>query len=210
MFCFHFKVLINYGAEWQAAWDEHVRNWRQDNSDTGKNMEESYYIRAEVLNDDLYSPIRTMDERITDPYDTSIKTKCFVNVTRDLAYLFAPLTTPYFKREWDRSSDMRDGSKGDNLPCSIIERHGIKNVEDIADSISNHRFFYTIELEVEKHHEGTFFSEFHEVTNVPREAIVFVNLPYTDDIFLEKSFRHEMKLPDDIFPKAWMNLIVEQ
>ena len=186
-----------------------MQKWHQEMSDTGKNMAESKYIRAEVLNDDLNSPILTMDEQIVEPYDTSINIKCFVNVTHDSAYLFAPLTAPYFKREWDRSSDMRDGSKSDNLPCSIIGRHGIERNVDNTDLI-DHTYLYAIQLDVEKNHEGIFFHEFHEIANVPREAIVFVNLPYTDDIFLEKSFRHEMILPDDIFPKAWMNLIVEQ
>ena len=47
---------------------------------------------------------------------------------------------------------------------------------------------------------------FVEVEDVPRWAIVFANSQYTSDIFLPNAFRHEMMIPDEIFPTSWMNL----
>ena len=44
------------------------------------------------------------------------------------------------------------------------------------------------------------------VDDVPREAIYFVNKPYTSDQHIESAFRHMIHIPDDMFPKNWMDL----
>lgn len=200
-------MLINYGVEWQAAWDTHVQNWHPGDD----KLVVAEYVRAEVLNEDLITPIRTLEEQIIDPYH-SIEFKCAANVSNDLPYLFAPVKSPYFKRKWDRIRDM-DNHPGDKntIPCIIMSRYdiGVDEYESVEEATSKPKnaFLYTVALTIEKFFEGIFFSELYEITHVPREAISFANLPYSDDIFLKKSFRHEMKLPDDVFPKAWMNLI---
>jgi hypothetical protein len=44
------------------------------------------------------------------------------------------------------------------------------------------------------------------VENLPREALWFIDAPYSTDIFLRNAFRHEIGIPDGIFPLAWRNL----
>ena len=44
------------------------------------------------------------------------------------------------------------------------------------------------------------------VKDVPRDAFVFVDRPYTSDMLLPNAFRHYIGIPDDIFPDAWKNL----
>lgn len=162
-----------------------------------------------------------MEEQINDPYHSSIEFKCFVNVNHDSAYRFAPLTTPYFRREWDRKLDMRDDSDDvHHNPCNVTMRYGLDDEDDSEDDTNDEdeadhpdheqKQMYTITLDVKKQVGDMFFSERHEITDVPREAIAFVNLPYSSDIFLKNAFRHEMILPDDLLPKAWMNVINEQ
>jgi len=208
-------VLINYGDEWQAAWDEHVQNWHPSNTESLQSVQ---YERAEAFNGDMTTPIRTMEEQIVDPYSSHINFFCIANVEHDSPYLFSPLTSPYFKREWEKDVDMPGDSKdAKHLPCKVTLRYEIEDddddeeeeeVNEDADQTPKYRFLYTIELNVEKNFEVKIFSENHVITDVPREAIIFKNLPYSDDIFLSKhAFRHVMKLPDDTFPKAWMNLI---
>jgi hypothetical protein len=41
--------------------------------------------------------------------------------------------------------------------------------------------------------------------DVPREAFVFVDRPYTSDMALPNAFRHDIRIPDEIFPEAWKN-----
>jgi hypothetical protein len=39
--------------------------------------------------------------------------------------------------------------------------------------------------------------------DVPRNAINFVDLPYTTDMHLKTVFRHELGIPEETFPNAW-------
>lgn len=45
--------------------------------------------------------------------------------------------------------------------------------------------------------------EVHE--RLPREAFRFVDRPHSTDMFLPNSFRHDIGIPDEIFPEAWKN-----
>lgn len=44
------------------------------------------------------------------------------------------------------------------------------------------------------------------IENVPRRGLKFEDLSYTHDQFLQNAFRHEIHIPDDIFPQAWKNV----
>lgn len=41
--------------------------------------------------------------------------------------------------------------------------------------------------------------------HLPREAFQFYDAPYTTDVFLRNAFRHDIRIPDDMFPEAWKN-----
>mmetsp|Transcript_41112 Transcript_41112/g.76032 ORF Transcript_41112/g.76032 Transcript_41112/m.76032 type:complete len:95 (+) Transcript_41112:3-287(+) len=89
---------------------------------------------------------------------------------------------------------------GTNLrPCRILKRYtgddgGVRYAARILNS-------------EESHHEARIPSNERVVVNdVPRRAIVFTNRPYTTDMHLTNAFRHEMMVPDDVFPEAWRNL----
>ena len=65
------------------------------------------------------------------------------------------------------------------------------------------------------HEDGTVYNahqhkipvgENHILTNVPRHAIQVRDKLYSKDEFIENSFRHEMMMPDEIFPESWRNL----
>jgi hypothetical protein len=48
----------------------------------------------------------------------------------------------------------------------------------------------------------------HEyVFDLPRDAFFFQDAEYTRDHALENSFRHDIRIPDDIMPKAWLDLL---
>ena len=42
--------------------------------------------------------------------------------------------------------------------------------------------------------------------DVPKSAFYFEDLPRTRDHIQPWSFRHEMMIPDDVFPERWKNL----
>jgi hypothetical protein len=93
------EVFINYGDEWQKAWDEHVKNWeaippeKDYNNltlwaqETAMSSGKDGYVRAEVFNTQIKTPIRTVDEQKTDPYPQSLELQCLVRVGWDASYL---------------------------------------------------------------------------------------------------------------------------
>ena len=43
------------------------------------------------------------------------------------------------------------------------------------------------------------------IKNVPRRGLQFEDIAYTNDQFLSNAFRHDIRIPDDLFPDAWKN-----
>lgn len=226
------EVLINYGNEWQKAWDEHVQKWQPTNPEndhnnltlwtvfTESNNGKRGYVRSEELNNEV--TIQTMEERIDDPLPHGIYSMCTINVNHDTAYLFAPMTTPFFKRRIDPGIDMREDSDDRHIhACTVTERYNITESnrrlweekdmdsgdEDEFDYLAQFdegQYRYTVRIDIQKQGiDGGSIIEVHEVMDVPRSTIAFVNGPYTSDVFLKNAFRHEMMLQDDIFPEAW-------
>ena len=48
-------------------------------------------------------------------------------------------------------------------------------------------------------------SETKVVENVTVEGLHFVDRPYTSNTFLRQAFRHDIRIPDSIFPEKWKN-----
>eukprot|EP00956_Cyclotella_meneghiniana_P034746 scaffold107994_cov70-Cyclotella_meneghiniana.AAC.1 len=215
------EVFINYGEAWQKAWDDHVKNWEAISVEedfnnltlwthkTESNRGKAGYVRAEVFNNDLNTPIRTIEEQDTNPYPHCVEVQCLVSIGHDASYLHAPETIPLFKRMWTEERD--NNSDGDLVfhPCNITWRHDKKDLyeeEDEDEEENYHGYEYDAELNIRKTFEDVIIHEVHIITHIPWKAIRFFNKAYTSDIFLKNAFRHEMGLPDDVWPKAWMNL----
>ncbi|KAI2504645.1 hypothetical protein MHU86_9755 [Fragilaria crotonensis] len=47
--------------------------------------------------------------------------------------------------------------------------------------------------------------EHEKVQGVPREAFVFRENPYTADYLQQNVFRHDIRIPDEMFPDSWKN-----
>jgi hypothetical protein len=44
------------------------------------------------------------------------------------------------------------------------------------------------------------------VVGMPSEAITLIDLPYTSDEHIEGAFRHEIGVPDELFPPNWLDI----
>jgi len=71
--------------------------------------------------------------------------------------------------------------------CDVIERYGTQESP-----------LYTVELYLEG-------DEIVVVRNVPEDGIFLYDKAFSSDWHLPNVFRHEIGIPDDIMPKAWMN-----
>lgn len=70
--------------------------------------------------------------------------------------------------------------------CSVLERHSDNN--------------YTALVKSRRDVDGTL-----TLSDLPREAFIFKDIPYERDHHQTWSFRHDMRVPDDVFPAAWKN-----
>ena len=182
------EVLADYGTEWEGAWDRHVESWRPV-PDAGA------YVSASMLNREGGS-VRTEDEQAVDPYPDNVHVVCYVP-------LLESTSSGGGAQVWSSWASMFHYS--DNAqPCRVLRRYIDNSAEGGTSVLSlrprrqpspHRRDLYEVMLRTKK-----------LMVDVPREAIEFVDKPYTKDQFLPNAFRHEMKLPEGIFPEAWMDL----
>jgi hypothetical protein len=81
--------------------------------------------------------------------------------------------------------------------CKILKRSG--GDVDTANSIRSVAERYTVKVWRLKGFAWT-------VTHVPRRAIEFFDAKERLELHLQNAFRHEMDLPDDMLPLAWINV----
>ena len=121
--------------------------------------------------------LKTELELLVEPYPKNVELKCFSSFLTN-------------KRKWQKAiqngQDLHHLRRGQTLPCNIT---GYKKD-------SNDRSLYTTSIS----------GEDQLVDGMPREAFTFEDKPYAPDMFLTNAFRHDIRIPNDIFPDAWKNL----
>lgn len=91
------ELFLNYGPEWDAAWDRHVRKWRPQTE---------WFVHPSQINKN--EPIRTEQELGYDPYPPNLYLQCAVSHAPDEYYgdyVHAPTTE---KVDW--------------APCNVVSR----------------------------------------------------------------------------------------
>lgn len=180
-------MFIDYGPEWEAAWEKYVKEWSPPPG-------ADEYMPASTIKE----PLRTEEEELTDPYPDNVVYYCH--------YGYEP-GIPEGQWEWE--------DEFINLPlypCEIHAREAV--VVSEADGSTEYRYTLVMleEDEIGEHVIRPVWpipsGEVHVLTNVPRRAIEVRDKQYEKDEFLENehSFRHEMMMPDEIFPEAWKNI----
>uniref|UniRef100_A0A7S4IRJ2 Uncharacterized protein n=1 Tax=Odontella aurita TaxID=265563 RepID=A0A7S4IRJ2_9STRA len=95
-------------------------------------------------------------------------------------------------------------------PCDVIRRPDERN--DSKSSVRPANDFYEARVRVEAEEEDdddegegetTMTERTIVMSQIPRSAIFFVDRPYTTDQAMRGAFRHEIEIPDDIFPDVW-------
>ena len=126
---------------------------------------------------------RTLDEQATNPYPLNLHTMCHESYTSasDGSYQWVDVLRPLPYRVY----------------CDVLERHatGSENNNDDLTSPVHH---YTVRLTLEG-------GELVIVHNVPEQSMFLYDRAFSADWNLPNAFRHEIAIPDDIMPPAWMN-----
>jgi hypothetical protein len=170
------EILLDYGDEWELAWQKYVRTWEP--------VEDAEsYVSAEQLNREQ-ARLQTEFEQMKYPNPSNVGLKF------NMAFRKPEAWKSHLKLGGDLLVFKEDEGEG-NVGCEILR---YKEVDG--------RIFYTAVItDEDKRNENTLVEE------APREAFHFVDRPYTSDMFLTNAFRHDIRIPDDMFPEAWKNLL---
>lgn len=188
------EIYLDYGDAWRKAWDNHVRRWPP--SEDAKSYKSADRFCRET--DCSQKDVRTIEEQKTNPYPDNLETVCFydndatiVKFDQQRQIVYTTWTT---EDDWPHEC-MR--------PCRILQRYA-SDVDD--DERSEGEWFYTAEMlpfdgpqEICNLTGGR-----HIATDVPWDAILIVDRPLTTDTFLDQAFRHEVGVPSDLYPTAWL------
>jgi hypothetical protein len=171
------ELFMDYGNDWEEAWNEHVRAWKPPSTSAGE-----YAYPGDA---DETALLRTMKEQKTHPYPANIGFMC---------------NTPDWDRERTNSVVWSEpqwswGLEG-YIRCHVMERTKGDHGDDV----------YTVSLIFDHSHEFDPRIEMKDRYldyKVPRRAIRTVDKPYASDEHLPGVFRHPLELPDSLFPAQW-------
>jgi len=181
------ELFLDYGDDWEAAWQEHVAQYpRYDN----ENNNHQRYASAHFMNAQFHDiPIRTAAEQEFDAYPSNLHIRCHSS-------LLPTLADPHAEYVWT-AVDI-------GYPCRVEDR--FRNDDD---KNTEEHYLYTVVLEVDEEEDDVVVAWLVR-TDVPRSAIRFFDLPYTTNLQQPTAFRHEIGIPDEIFPEQWRNLKEEE
>ena len=188
------EIFIDYGDEWQEAWDKHEWDWHK-NIKKGI-ISKEWPLRALDLNQQhKNTSFATLDEQqqtTRQSYPDNVMQKCFLMVKK-------PQDEPAVNKQgqkvrvWaEAENDNQRVMDSENLfDCTILERQEIENG---GSSSWNYTALWKGDA------GGTL------VKHVPHRAIVFADKPGTGDQHTLNAFRHYIQIPDDVFPQGpWRN-----
>jgi hypothetical protein len=197
------EILLDYGIDWINAWIKHVSAWTPaPNADS--------YAPAYVQ-DDVIQALRTETELSSHPYPENVFTSCFYkysdNKEKAEQDYFSKSTTTSNEVTtftWNMTRGIFDLSS--LRPCSILQR---SNEKASKNSKKSKGTLFTVRIQ---NRNGLSMTErvpkgmVHIVKDVPRYAIRLTDKLYSTDQHLVNAFRHEIGIPDDIFPTQWKDL----
>jgi len=178
------ELFLDYGDEWERAWQRHVRDFP---SKSGASLSSEYVSARDWNRAHATAILRTVDEQNDEPYPHHMEMRCLHQIEEE-----PDMTSERANELWTF----------DNIgtECRILERQ--------IDPDNGH-VWYSVELahyEYDEEAERSVIAEWLESDGwIVREAIRLFDRPYTSDLWLDGAFRHPIGIPDDIFPEAWRN-----
>jgi hypothetical protein len=190
------EVLMDYGDAWAEAWAEHLLSW--------KPLPGSETYAPSYVQDDAIKSLRLDSELKLHPYPNNVLTSCLYRYTGNVGKLEAPTATSktdvVATVQWNMTKGLFQPI---NLrPCRVLERRHDKRKGTLFTVQIHNRFGLPESQRIPK-------GIVHVVTDLPRRAIRFSDKIFTTDQHLENAFRHEIGIPEEIFPLKWMDFAKE-
>jgi hypothetical protein len=187
------EVFIDYGEEWEAAWAEHVRNWKPpcQNGDGDRTL--SSFVINEMNKDKYNSSLWTWGAdymTVCKKYGSAIFST--VVISEDTSFVTSGGDSNHVTDNYEGITVGDDGFKYSSfddlrMPCKIRRMN-----------------------QEEKTFEAILFLDHLSSIEIHRKMsdsnVYFLPRPYKSDMHLPRAFRHEIKIPDEMFPRHWMDL----
>jgi len=162
------EILLDYGPEWEAAWNQHVKNWVPP-------ADADAYVHSSQWNEET---LRTEQEQQFNPYPSNLHTLCspaYMWNSQQGVYLYLVLDKEYI----------------DRVPCRVLDRYPHPTNATGPE-------VYSVELIEEEKSIVTH--------NFERSHIFLTDRLLSQDWHLPNTFRHPIRIPDDMFPQSWINI----
>lgn len=176
------EILLDYGDEWERAWQQHLKIWAPVHGAMN-------YLSAGQLavTDDS---IKTVFELLPSPYPYGI--------SLHFSMAFAGPIDDWWAY-WEK------GTLDEYLGYAD-EAGEFVEVDVLGREIDNDGFTWYRVLLLEQGKDPRFSKV---IKNVPVEAFSFFHRVYDTDMFQSNAFRHDIRIPDHLFPKQWKNKLPE-
>lgn len=183
------EIFINYGSEYEEAWEKHVKQW--EGMVAAGTLPNEWPTRALDLNEEYKGKVFKDKEQLKrESYPSNVMLKCFVQVSPDAK---PEKVNGKTVREW--AEPPTGAFDSDTLEDCIVETY--EKTDDETSGLMPYN--YTVTLLKDK--QATL------IQKVPHRAFVFVDKPGTSDQFVPNPFRHYISIPDDVFPQGpWRDL----
>lgn len=174
------EIFLDYGDEWDAAWDLHVEEFEEKVADGS--LPNPWPTMALDLNEEhREKPFRTVEEQEKEPYPEDVRQMCFLVLDGN---------TEETVRQWEAPETASPYTTDNLFDCTVTKR----------SEGENNTYVYSVEYV--SNEEETMIIE-----NVPHQAVTFIDAAGKSDHFFQGAFRHYIGIPDDIFPQGpWRNL----
>ena len=168
------EIFLDYGEEWQAAWDSHLNSFRHVESE-----ERVYYANEFDTNSSI---ILTQSEQQTGSCYYMYKEGMHRGYKEGPFYVWKDSKRIFYERNLRPCIVLNRDERNEYYTVAMLNRFGLSQDERIPKG------------------------QKHFVTGVPRKAIKFSKKLYTTDQHSLSAFRHEIQIPNSIFPLEWRDL----
>eukprot|EP00980_Cylindrotheca_fusiformis_P010617 scaffold2362_cov109-Cylindrotheca_fusiformis.AAC.8 len=190
------EIFLDYGESWTKAWKEHESQWKQNQRDYHYQSSLEYSEEHGFL-----KTLRTPKEQMNHPYPPNIMFTCLYSDT----WNDPPKGETYVHHNYYA----KDENDNCIMPCTIEDRYEKEVPNEDTGELETLELYRTKLIEVSNHTDVDFEcllvpDVIYDYVDVPRDAIFVVDRPYTADEFQPKAFRHEIQVPDGMFPDIWL------
>jgi len=174
------QIFIDYGVDWENAWEEHIRNWEPpSSSDRGATIIPMKEGRVDI---------RTIQEQLKHPYPDHVVTMCYYDLELEW------VNSTYRGGEYFTDGSIYQVSEGeiassdDLYRCEILEKQ-----ED--------EMFVVRILPLDGYVDTPVVLDHYPATSV----LVRTQKQSSDLGHVSRSFRHPIVIDDDMWPSQWKN-----